>query len=901
MPDADLPRTVTDFVVRQLIALPDAARLVVVFDPYSDLDLGEALETEDRIWRVTCYDGNDLAFRRAYRPSERDLLWVTCSPGQVRGAQPRIELRSLMDVWRRADSFIDASLPGVLQQLVPNETWPADSVWKHAEILGQNLPAVVSGVRTLRRYLERGAALDAHAIRALVLHCLQPTLPIQDFLFRHDTPVGVLDAYIRLLWEADWDVQGMTKLQTQARDAPRMELGDAAAWLDVPPTSLAVYLYLRRLLSRYRVRGIANQLRGLGLLDFDPEPLEPWVESVLTRWERHPDWRRQVIVRAEESLQPDDLVRMIEILGLDSPKAAFEALLQADTPATIYALGAHFFQVAFEARKIKPFTPRWAQRRPLVLADPPQTPFTYDALVLGVFFDELAIIDQKRGQPIPLQAELAQLLDWYVQEGIYDLEYAHARAARQVLYLPDEELRARIQKYLDFLQTKLREYLDKLDRALAERIKGDWSGYLSHPRLSTNVLWDSVKKRRLSPTTEACLWIVIFDGMRWDTWARHVKPRLLEKFEFIVPEKAYLSLLPSWTAVARTGLLAGKTPAGWKSYEGRYTRDQEQLISQLLDLPQRKRQRLLRFYSGMESDRQYGQLDTTQRLPYNVLVYNVSDDNLHSQRGNLVALNETVDRLLDDIFQMLDNLVQPGDAVVVSSDHGFVELMEGDEEIIAEDDRWQRYRDGGAHPVRYRYALTHDLPDDLKDVYQVSYPGVRDRYTVAVGRRWFKRANWRGPTDRYAHGGLSLPEMVVPAAVLQRIVEPRVELAIETEPRSLQLTEGGVATLMVRVVNRGNVQTSARLEVQANTAAEAVSYSVELRPGEHQDCPYPVKAIYHRRGDGTIEMTQRVKISLSYTDLEGETKTRRKRVTVDVTPRTDVVEIDFGGLDDIEI
>jgi hypothetical protein len=76
---------------------------------------------------------------------------------------------------------------------------------------------------------------------------------------------------------------------------------------------------------------------------------------------------------------------------------------------------------------------------------------------------------------------------------------------------------------------------------------------------------------------------------------------------------------------------------------------------------------------------------------------------------------------------------------------------------------------------------------------------------------------------------------------------------------------------------------------------------VELRPGDHQDRPYPVKAIYHRRGDGTIEMTQRVKVSLSYTDLEGETKTRRKRVTVEVTPRTDVVEIDFGGLDDIEI
>jgi len=84
-------------------------------------------------------------------------------------------------------------------------------------------------------------------------------------------------------------------------------------------------------------------------------------------------------------------------------------------------------------------------------------------------------------------------------------------------------------------------------------------------------------------------------------------------------------------------------------------------------------------------------------------------------------------------------------------------------------------------------------------------------------------------------------------------------------------------------------------------AAEAVSYSVELGPGEHQDCPYPVEAVYHKRGDGTIEMTQRVNVSLRYTDLEGATRTRSKRVTVEVRPRTDVVEIDFGGLDDIEI
>jgi hypothetical protein len=896
-----IPPTVLDFVLQRLAALPQAARLAVVLDPYGDLALGETVEAEDRVWRVTRYDSNDLAFRQSYRPGECDLVWVTCPPGWAREVSPRIELGSLMDVWRRAETFIDASLPGVLRQLVRHEVWPDESVWAYAAILSHSLPVVVSGVRTLRRYLPRGAPLDAHAVRALALHCLQPNLPVQEFLFQHDTPAGVLDAYARLLWQAPWGGTGMALLQSQAREAPRLELGNAAAWLEAPPESLAVYLYLRRLLARYRVRGIANQLRGLGLLDFDPEPLEPWVESVLTRWETQPGWRQQVIVQAEERLQADDLGRIVAILGLESPEAAFEAVIRADTPAMLYTLGVHAFQVALASKKLTHFTALWAQYRPLALADLPRTSFGERALVLGSLFDELATINRLRQQPIPEQADLAQLLDWYIEGEFYDLEYAHARASRQALYLPDERLRQIIQRYLDYLQGKIREYLEEADQALAKRITGDWPGYLGHPRLSTHVLWDTVKKWRQSPTLEAYLWIVVFDGMRWDTWARHVRPRLLERFEFVGPEKAYLCLLPSWTGMARTGLLAGKPPAGWRSYQGRYTTDQEQLVSRLLGLPQRTRDRLLRFYSGMESDRQYGQLDPKERLPYNVLIYNLSDDNLHSQRGNLIALNETVDRLLDDVFQVLDNLVRDGDTVIVSSDHGFVELVEGNEAVIADDERWQRYREGSAHPVRYRYILSHDLPDDVDGAYRVEYPGSRDHYTVAVGKRWFKRADWRGGTDRYAHGGLSFAEMAVPGAVLRRITEPRIELEIETEPSALKLEEGQIAVLIVRAINQGNVRASGRLEVQADTAPEAVSYAVDLGSGEKQECPYPVEAIYHRRSDGTVEVTQQVTLKLSYTDLAGKTQARRKKVAVEVQTRPDVVEIDFGGLDELEI
>src|SRR5262245_2094718 len=121
MSSSQLPITVTDFVTAKLAELAPATRLVVVFDPYADLALTESFEVEaaNRTWRVLHYDGNDLVFRQRLgrQPGQSDLIWVTAAPGAKRDGSTRLELRSMVDVWRRAETFIDASLPGVLRQL----------------------------------------------------------------------------------------------------------------------------------------------------------------------------------------------------------------------------------------------------------------------------------------------------------------------------------------------------------------------------------------------------------------------------------------------------------------------------------------------------------------------------------------------------------------------------------------------------------------------------------------------------------------------------------------------------------------------------------------------------------------------------------------------------------------
>jgi hypothetical protein len=543
-----LPATVRDFVTAKLADLPAVARLAVVFDPYADLALGDMLEVETddvkvepRTWRVLHYDGNDLAFRQrqGQQSGLSDLIWVTSPLGTKRGTPTRIELRSMFDVWRRAEAFIDASLPGVLRQLAPNETWPEAPIYEYANILAQNLPAVITGWQELRRHLgSRGSlTLDVHIIRALALHCLQPDFPLERLLFRVDTPTRVLDTYLEFLWRADWSTSALSLLQKQGREAPRLDLpGDVEAWFNISPKTLALYLYLRHFLGHYHISDIAIKLRGLGLFDIDATILETQVGSVLGRWDQDVVWRNQLIRQAEEVVTPNDVSQVIKLLNLNTPADVSEALAGADTPATIFALQVKLFEVAFDTNEAHRYTPSWAERRPSILGDLPETPFKQKVLTMAALLDEIAFIDARLPLSVPEQTDIARFVDWYVEHQLYDLEYAQTRAAAQLLRLSGQELRHKLALYLDWQKGMIKNFLNDLDQTLARLITTNWAGYLGHPRLAVNILNDTVKRRRSQFTTQARLWVVIFDGMRWDTWARHVKPRLLEIFELVEPE-----------------------------------------------------------------------------------------------------------------------------------------------------------------------------------------------------------------------------------------------------------------------------------------------------------------------------------------------------------------------------
>jgi ATP-dependent Lon protease len=104
---------------------------------------------------------------------------------------------------------------------------------------------------------------------------------------------------------------------------------------------------------------------------------------------------------------------------------------------------------------------------------------------------------------------------------------------------------------------------------------------------------------------------------------------------------------------------------------------------------------------------------------FNCLVFNISDDNLHNEKGDLREINDKIRHKVErDVLPEMKRMVAGGDVVVVTSDHGFVEL---------EDQRGLPIDSGQAETqVFYRY-----LYDDAKILAHLS-----DRVILKPLTRW---------------------------------------------------------------------------------------------------------------------------------------------------------------------
>lgn len=255
-------------------------------------------------------------------------------------------------------------------------------------------------------------------------------------------------------------------------------------------------------------------------------------------------------------------------------------------------------------------------------------------------------------------------------------------------------------------------------------------------------------------------YIIVFDGMRWDEWEL-LKPMILKTFhgklamEDVIP---LISILPSTTEWARNALFAGAFPREFSSS------DESELLSSALGI-----QEVIQIKTYGEAP---GQRDNILRLledssQIKTIVFNLIDIKIHSTMQNLVTLYEEVQVNFENTIQPYLEKIPSNSLVFILSDHGFVELS--GKGIIAPDrnqaDPHRRYiglksfsNPNGITPADFVFFSTENIkmPSDNILKYAFNKPG---RFITSA------KEQESGRSVRYAHGGVSMQEMIIPCAI----------------------------------------------------------------------------------------------------------------------------------------
>lgn len=256
-------------------------------------------------------------------------------------------------------------------------------------------------------------------------------------------------------------------------------------------------------------------------------------------------------------------------------------------------------------------------------------------------------------------------------------------------------------------------------------------------------------------------YIIVFDGMRWDEWEL-LKPQILQTFqgklalEDVVP---LMAILPSTTEWARRAIFAGTFPVDFSSEE------ESKLLESALGAVQVAQVQTSGEAPG-KRDKVLGFLDDTSQIK--PIIFSLIDMKLHSMMQNMVTLHEEVEVNFNNTIQPYLEKIPPNSLVFILSDHGFVELTG---KGIKAPDRKE------AEPHRRYIGLRSFSPrNDMtaSDFISFSSENIRMpsgsnivKYGFCRPGRFITSAREQesGRTIRYAHGGVSVQEMIVPCAI----------------------------------------------------------------------------------------------------------------------------------------
>jgi hypothetical protein len=768
-----IPSNLDDYTLQWLTKLPKAAKLVLWLDPYALLELADHLvDNRGKSWQILSYRGDDFRFRAKLNQLDKTqpvIIWIRPPIGK---ASPLLDLTYLVDLLNRHDGILDLRLESILAELTPYKAWPAELATQ-GNIVAPHLEALATVAKRFHQITNK-SVLNSHDLKLLLLHIRQPELTLELLCnIPSQSPASLLTWYLQII------------LTTPNND-PNPSLVELiggfpipAEFLEFPASDLICFAYAYHAATVMLAPQAVDRLLWLPRLSSDSLYI---IQSALTLLQEDKTSWTTLLTRAEQLLKLEQLSDLVRQFTATKEDVASQTNLSGIWVAAICI-------AIEESRPLEEFDPAVYTPRPL------QGNYCDVAQTLQQALAVSRKVDGHLSQQRPIFNDISNLIEWYRTEKIHTQELEISRAIRGVIKLKQlpGQLLENIIELLQNLRSQWRDFLNLLDENLADLVTGSqWSKFCHHPRHSTQFLSDALPS---SIPNDTRVWFLIFDGMRLDAWDLVIRPILEDHFQ--IQEKLYLTSLPSITDIARVALIAGTTPDQWKNASGMPIKHHNFLAAKKFKVPQDRRDQELQII--VRSETVEGQLrlglGEEDAKRYNILIYNVSDDWIHNWRDDLASLNDFIQKtLVESVLPDLISRINPQDIVVLSSDHGFVELDSQDQIKITEIN---------SHDVRYRYLKTAQ-PIHGKSV---SYGRSEYTYQVAVGRQWFNRPDSH-KMERFTHGGISLDEMVVPGAILKPIIKQIRQLELLDLPNQLVGIEDEEIKLVLSVLNSGTQRSS---------------------------------------------------------------------------------------------
>ena len=918
---------------------PDSARMVLACDTdrlLADakvLDASALSDPSGRKWHLAVFRGDHLRFRLAFRQATQQGRTVVVLVGSTQ-PEAHVDVSLLSDVLARHEGPpLDLSLARYLGRFCPQINFPDQPLRHYRELLLAQIPELSAAARKISARWGRPDDWGRPQVAALVLLAHAPQLSLDDVWPDADSPEQFVAHGLRLLIARSDLAALRDTLRDFLRSAALPAVHDHLHWFQPPVDELAAYLVLRDFSGQHQLQNPTAQLAGTGLLSTDHPwgQCEPLAMAVIARLQSQAAWP-QIEQAAAPYLSPKRVEKLLALVGADVANVSALAKLTVSItspPVRRSVLQRLLLRVLGDPSQLKGIVPA------LKLAGlPSSAPAAHEPLdtpdavrQVDAGLDLLACwhrLEQTLAQPLPKAAQPGALLAAYQQAGWFRLDADIASLSHLALRFSDDEVIAAVHTLLfgesghdtrplpGSLKDRVRSALHQLDTQLAEFIRPDPEAFAGGAWSATGYLRSRLRERVTELSLgqgEGRVWILLFDGMRYDTWSLVVRAILAEHFE-IKDERALFCVPPSFTSVARTSLFAGAAPAGWKGFQGQTTKDEAALVAVNLGLTQPEAKAKLRLLKEAETLKARAKLAGTDKeaRTVNVLIYGIADDchefasdygQFHQKiSANLIGSRaQGTTGILDDLLRR----VQPEDEVVLVSDHGFTELLEDDgvpvttAECAAAGKKLE-------NAVRWRYVLGFQ-PAAATNAVAVNVQG--EAHHLAVGRAWFQR-DGTASSARYSHGGVSMAEMVVPAVSLKRVTTKLARLVIEGLPDRITVNEEASAAVPVILRNQGNVAADFTLEGRTSLGEGVLTESGRLAPGETRAFTVNLVGSYRetalREADsaGTLRA---LSLRLRHTSLDGtmiEPPDGQATIPVDVRPKATKLDTDaLAGLDNV--